>query len=316
MMPKKIPFHKWNDILGFQTAQESVEILFYPVEVPDSEKELFLHHKPLSRYRQAYEDVLSNFITMGEFTYELYLATPYFVEIYEKWKQKQDFQWQFLFVSLIGACLATDFPYNHFSKKLNESLPKEIIENHLYSVKIMQEQTKAFISDHFEKLKQLNHTEAQYFCQCLFAILGDREASYIFFLRNFNGCSIVCPYCIDSDEICYEFDWNKINEESTCKLPFHYSDAAGHWYMRGDKSICKPPKEICLAPSAIGQWDWKSYDNDYVWFSNLLYFLGNEESAKKLSYYYGVFTCPNCGKTSIVMDLAKYTMIQNTESDL
>ena len=117
------------------------------------------------------------------------------------------------------------------------------------------------------------------------------------FLGHFNLCSIACPDCIDLDnnfEMTYKFDWHIIGEES----------------------VCKPPKEIQPAPSVIGQWDQKSYDNDYVWLSNLLYLLGNDKNAKKLSYYYGTFTCPNCGKTSIVMDLAKRTMIQNMESDL
>ncbi len=295
--PKMIPFHKWDEILNFNTAKEQVESLLHPVEVVESEKEIFLHHKPSSHYRMAYEDVLSNFVTMGEFTYELYLATPYFVEIYKTWKQKQDFQWQLLFLILIGYCLSTDFPYNHFSKELNESLPKEIIENHLCSIKIMQEETKMFLSKHLEKLKQLSHFEVQHLCQCLFAILGNREASYIFFISHFNGCSITCPHCSSFDN----------NFET------HY--CFDH-YISDKKSIHKPPKEIQPAPSVIGQWDQKSYDNDYLWLSNLLYLLGNDKDAQKLSYYYGTFTCPHCGKTDIIIDLAKYTMIQNTELDL
>ncbi|MDE5698596.1 MAG: hypothetical protein K2I96_14495 [Lachnospiraceae bacterium] len=58
----------------------------------------------------------------------------------------------------------------------------------------------------------------------------------------------------------------------------------------------------------------KSYDDDYVWMSNLLYLLGNKDCAKKMSFYYGTFFCPNCGKEAgIMMDLAKQRMIWNEE---
>ncbi|MDE5698597.1 MAG: hypothetical protein K2I96_14500 [Lachnospiraceae bacterium] len=216
MTLQKVPFKEWDALLGYRTIQDVVETLYHPVlfndpiNVPDDEKELFIHHKPTSPYRAAYEDVLDNFVAMGEFNYELYFAMPYFVDIYKMWQQKQDYQLQFLFLNLIGVCLSTDFPYNHFSRHLNENLPKEIIENHLRSIEVIREEAKTFISEHLARLRQLTLIESQNFCQCLFAILGDREASYVHFMGNFNSCYIACPHCTDPEEdfgINYYFDW-------------------------------------------------------------------------------------------------------------
>ncbi len=301
MTLKKIPFNEWNTVLGLQQDYDDLELLYSPVisdapiHVPDCEKVLTLHHTPTSSYREAYEYIHDEFISMGEFTYELYLAMPYFVEIYQTWKQKQDFQWQLLFLSLIGDCLATDFPRNHFSKRLNETLPKEIIETHLRSIEIIREEAKEFVTTHLEKLKQLSLDDVEYFCQCLFGIFGDREAAYVLFMGGFNRCYIACPYCSDPDkdsDVEYNFDW----------------------YL-GENPVCALGEEIVPAPSVIGQWDQKSYDNDYLWMSNLLYLLGSQDGATKMSLYYGTLICPNCGKNAgIVMDLAKDRMIWDGES--
>lgn len=301
MILNKIPIYEWNNVLGLQLEHDCIELLYapvisnVPVDVPDSEKVLILHKKPKDPYREAYEYVLNDFIDMGEFTYELYLAMPYFVEIYQMWKQKQDFQWQLLFLYLIGNCLSTDFPRNHFSKRLNETLPKEILETYSYSIEIIQEEAKEFVAAYFERLKQLSIEDVEQFCQSLLAILGDREAAYVLFMGQFDECCVACPHCFDPDEdsdVEYYFDW----------------------YV-GEHPVCSLGEELIPAPSVIGQWDRKSYDNDYLWMSNLLYLLGSQDGAKKMSFYYGTLICPNCGKEAgIVMDLAKRQMIWDGES--
>lgn len=307
MILNKIPIHEWNTVLGLkeqeyrfqQLGHDEIKLLYspvisdVPVDVPDSEKVLTLYETPTSRYREAYDYINVDFIDMGEFTYELYLAMPYFVEIYQMWKQKQDFQWQVLFLFLIGNCLSTDFPRNHFNRRLNETFPKEIIETYSYSIEIIREEAREFVAAHLERLKQLSIKDAEQFCQGLLAILGDREAAYVLFMGQFNICTVACPHCFDpNDEVEYNFDW----------------------YVRKHPDY-PLGKELIPAPSVIGQWDRKSFDNDYLWMSNLLYLLGCQDGAKKMSFYYGTLICPNCGKEAgIVMDLAKKHMIWDGES--
>ncbi len=65
-------------------------------------------------------------------------------------------------------------------------------------------------------------------------------------------------------------------------------------------------KNIEPAESVIGKWDGKSYDNTYLWFSNLVHSLGVEDEWK-ISYYYGTYTCPECGNKGPLNEWMKET---------
>ena len=56
----------------------------------------------------------------------------------------------------------------------------------------------------------------------------------------------------------------------------------------------------------LGKWDGKSYEDTYLWFSNLAHELGVEDEWK-IPYYYGTYTCPECGSRGILMDWMKDT---------
>ena len=63
-------------------------------------------------------------------------------------------------------------------------------------------------------------------------------------------------------------------------------------------------KKIEPAASVIGKWDGKNYEDTYLWFSNLAHDLGAED-AWKIAYYYGTYTCPECGSRGILIEWMK-----------
>lgn len=78
--------------------------------------------------------------------------------------------------------------------------------------------------------------------------------------------------------------------------------------LDGDYTNCIEDEALnsLITPAGLvtGQWDRKSFDNTYVWLSNVLQLLGNDNDAAKLSYFYGTFNCPECGaKDGPVIDL-------------
>lgn len=65
-------------------------------------------------------------------------------------------------------------------------------------------------------------------------------------------------------------------------------------------------KEVIIpAESVIGKWDGSSYEDTWLWLSTMLDQLGAEEELEILSYYYGTYTCPDCGNQKKVMDFMK-----------
>ena len=70
-----------------------------------------------------------------------------------------------------------------------------------------------------------------------------------------------------------------------------------------DLSDKEARKQIVPAESVIGKQDGSSYEDAWLWISNVLNQLGAQEELGILSYYYGTYTCPECGNKSIVFDL-------------
>ena len=61
---------------------------------------------------------------------------------------------------------------------------------------------------------------------------------------------------------------------------------------------------IVPAEPVCGKWDGKDFSDSYLWLSNLAHILGIED-AWKIPYYYGTYTCPECGSKGILMDWMK-----------
>ncbi len=136
--------------------------------------------------------------------------------------------------------------------------------------------TRDFLDRNMGRLKEEDPGWLQYFCTDLLAILGDREAAFQMLLGQWEQCPVCCPDCEYFDE---------------------EMEADGFY----DKEQLK---KIVPAASVIGKWDRKSYENTYLWFSNLAHDLGVED-AWKIAYYYGTYTCPECGSRGILIDWMK-----------
>lgn len=249
--------------------QDLAELINLVQDVPDQEKVLYLDTEPESDYRIAFENTCEQLTHQMSFYPALYLAMPYLVSIYEQWKVQKEFQWQLLFLTNIGRCLATDFEHNHPIV----AIKKELLDSYWDSIAWIKKEAEQFLWEYFEKIKKLDSLEMSMFFIGLTGILGSHETAFVLEL---NCWSICYPLCVNCGylELNIELDkymlWNpeKIEELHTVITP---------------------------ALSVIGQWDKKSFDNTYLWLSNLVYDCGEPVLAEKLSYYFGTFTCPKCG---------------------
>ena len=238
-----------------------------------------------SDLRIAFDNVCEQLWHQMSFYDALYLALPYLVKLYKKWQKSAGFQMQGMLLTNIGLLLATDVSYNHNAND-TETVPEEILESYRQSVEIIREEGKKFWYSYKEQLKQIDEESRSMFGIAMLAMLGDREAAFILTLGSWSQCLQYCPNCENLDE-----------------------DMEMDSLFRTDEKR-ELEQKIKPADSVIGQWDGQTFDNTYLWFSNLLYELGNYKEAEKLRYFYGIYTCPNCGKKGNVMEQAKLAEVE------
>lgn len=249
--------------------------------IPEKEKAFYMRREPESDYRIAFDNICAQLLHQGSFYSALYLTMPYLVKQYEYWEEQDDFQWKVLYLTYIGLFLSTDIPYNHdIAYASMDEIPKDILESYQNSIKWLGEKAKEFLSQNLDKLKQFDHIDLTNIVAGFIAILGDREIAFVFMINaSFPFCRN-CGYLNESIEL-EEDIWDEKAAE------FLHS-------------------QITPAILEIGKWDGKSFEDTYLWVSNLLYLLGDQKDAVKLSYYYGTYTCPECGYTAgPVIDLIR-----------
>lgn len=108
----------------------------------------------------------------------------------------------------------------------------------------------------------------------ILAIFGEREMAFILTMSCWDSCYMLCDNC------------------EYCEEELELSDEEAR-------------KQIVPTESVIGKWDGSSYEDAWLWISNVLNQLGAQEELGILSYYYGTYTCPECGNKSKVFDLMK-----------
>lgn len=276
--PAEFPSGLWEQYRGaYGDVREDVAFLFCPEElIPETPKLRRLDREEKSDYEIIFDNLCENLTHQLSFYDATCLAMPYLVLLLEKKRQAGDYEWQKKILSAAGDVLATDIPYCGGSAKAG--LPEAVTESYEKSVELLTEMTKEFLKENMERLKGEDPGWLQYFCTDLLAILGDREAAFQMLIGAWEQCPVACPECGYFDE---------------------EMEADGFY----DKEQLK---KITPAESVIGQWDKESYDDTYVWFSNLVHDLGAED-AWKASYYYGTYTCPECGSKGILLDWMKET---------
>lgn len=268
----------WEQYTGaYGNIREDVAFLFCPEKlVPETMKLRRLDPEEKSDYEIQFDNLCENLTHQLSLYGGSYLAMPYLVLLLEKKRRKQDYEWEKKIIQAAGDVLSTDIPFCGGGDEAQ--MPEEVMESYQLSVELLQEMTKEFLDQNMERLKEEDPGWLQYFCTDLMAVLGDREAAFQMLMGQWEQCPVSCPECDYFDED---------------------MEADGFY----DKEQLK---KIEPAASVIGKWDGKSYEDPYLWFSNLAHELGVEDEWK-IPYYYGTYTCPECGSRGILIEWMKKT---------
>lgn len=247
-------------------------------EVPEREKSFDISGN--SDYMVAFDNIYQQLGHQMSFYPALYLTLPYLTKIYSYWRGKDDFKMQILILVNTGMALSSDIPYNHYDNE--KEVPEDIMDNYQKSILFFKEEAEDILLHKLDKLKEYSYNHVPYICTAFLAFLGKREEAFVLLLGNWSQCFPYCKACDYLDEnIELEYDIDDNCEASEVL-----------------NSVITP------ATSVIGQWDNKSFDNTYVFLSNILHLLGDEKNVKKLQYFYGTYKCPECGNIDgTVMDL-------------
>lgn len=286
LKPIKFTSPLWNQYRGaYGDVREDVAFLFCPSELmPDTEKIRRLDAEEKDNYEINFDNLSENLTHQLSLYDAAYLVMPYLVLLLEKKRQENNFDWQMKIIMLAGDVLSTDIPYfGGGSEEAN--MPEEIMESYRLSVDVLKEKTKDFLNQNIDKLKEQDSYLLNYFCAEVLAILGDREAAYSLIM---GGCYVTCPNCGYYDEN-IESDEFRYYDPETEPPEFFDREQIG---------------EIKPAQSVIGKWDGKSYEDTYLWLSNLTHLLG-ADIEWKIPYYYGTYTCPSCKSKGILIEWMK-----------
>lgn len=220
---------------------------------------------------EAFEILCENLYHQLSFYSATYPIMPYLVNLFNNEKIKEDFERKYSMFCQIGTIVVTDIPCINNTVYDNND---EILKNYNTSILILQDKLKDFIEENIDKLKEIDNVNLSEFYMASLAILGDREAAYSLYMTLPDNCYVVCNNCDYCDE-----EMDTLTDEK--------------------------PENITPAENVIGKWDGTSVDDTYIWFSNFVHILGDEIETELLTYYFGTYTCPECGAKGNVMDLMK-----------
>ena len=214
-----------------------------------------------SERNEILEDLYESISHQMSFYKATYIVLPHLIK---ELLNSDDVKWQITLISHIGIVVST---YNEFNN-CKDGVDESIIENFENALKDLIKFTKNFIIDKLEVIKELENLDKEFFAIAVLAIIGDAALAYALINCSFSYALLYCRVCETENEDIEEF-----NEEIECIKP---------------------------ADSVIGMWDKKDFSNEYIWFANYLDMLGLDEKVEITPYYYGTYTCINCGKVHTV----------------
>ena len=223
-------------------------------------------------YQIAFDNLCENLSHQMSCYDAMFLALPYIVRLYQQKKAERSFTWQADILSQAGICLATDIP--ELNGESPEPLPEEIMSSYNAAVLRLKGFAKEFILENLNQMRLLNYDSRTFLMNGLIAILGERVLANVLTMSCWDEdeCYLGCPDC----DFC--------NEEP---------------------SLTDDEAQGLLVPAEPEPWDGKSFENPLCWICGVLDKLGDKKEKQLISYYYGTYTCPECGKKALLLDFAK-----------
>ena len=232
-------------------------------KAPETFKLRRLENVPKTNYELAFDNLCENLWHQMSFYPATWLALPYLARLMEGWEKEKDLEWMFRGIMAAGSFLATDV----YGDRPGE---EDIYENYRNAGLQIRAMTIDFLAGNLDYVREKEVQWRREFAIAVAAILGEQKLAYMLSLSGFISYYIVCPECENCDEE-MEVGYFELSER-----------------MKKAK-----------APS--GKWDGRSLDDVRLWLPNLLNLLEDGEGEELLSYYFGTYVCPECGKKAPVL---------------
>lgn len=218
---------------------------------------------------QEIENICDNLTHQMTFYSATYIVLPHMVNLLERTIKQQDFDHAFYLIFQLGICLATDISGNHMSRIDGPSL-----DNYHLAVKKLAGLTKRFINLNLHKIKDMDEQQRGMLLAGALAIFGAREAAFeLAMTSDLEELGMMCG------EDCEFFE-----------------EGFDPYDQDNEHGVVKP------AQYEAGKWDGQTFDHASCWTLALADLLGAKRELDALRYFYGEFTCPECGKTKKVID--------------
>ena len=245
-------------------------------EAPETFKLRRLDKTPKTNYEMAFDNLCENLWHQMSFYSATWLALPYLARLMEGWEKEKDTEWLFRGILAIGSCLATDV----YGDKPGEDYVRESYENAVLQIRDM---TIDFLAEHIDYVREKDIHWRRELAFAVTAILGEKNLAYLFFLSGLGSCYIVCPGCENCDE----------------EIEFGYFD---------------PDERIEKAEVPVEKWDGESLADVKLWLFNLFALLDDTEGMECLCYYFGTYTCPECGdRIPVLRGMEEYFLPDSEE---
>ena len=150
---------------------------------------------------------------------------------------------------------------------------QESYENAILQIRDM---TTDFLAGHMDAVREKHVSSRRWFAFAVTAIMGERGLAFLLAISQLESCYIVCPGCENCDE----------------EIEFGYFD---------------PSRRIEKAEVPVKKQVGESLEDVSSWLFNLFALLGDTEGMERLLYYFGTYTCPECGeRTEALTGMARY----------
>lgn len=261
----------WETYTGaYGDVKEYLTILMGEREdAPETFKLRRLDRALKTNYELAFDNLCENLWHQMSFYPATWLAVPYLARLMEKWEKENDAEWMLRGILAVGSCLATDV----FGDRPREDEVRESYENAILQIRDM---TTNFLAGHTDDVREKHISLRREFAFAVTAIMGERRLAFLLIMSELESCYVVCPGCENCDE----------------EIEFGYFD---------------PSKRIEKADVPVKKWDGESLADVNSWLFNLFVLLGDTEGVERLCYYFGTYTCPECGKrTDVLTGMSEY----------